>query len=263
MITVSFTTGKLHKKTETKQLTNFPAGYVGRFYRDLANNTDSAVNSDFNARIANDVDIPSDDVQKYLLATTDFAKGMQDDINLYVTRDRLNNNASFRQKPDPISENIFRRQNLLELVFQDISTFNAQNPVVGSLLRELDIGKKDVTRDLVGKVPQPGGDIDIQKRLAALKNDNLNFNRNNNNDLSQPTSLPLFNNFIPPPPQPPRSLLLPPQRSTNFNPIQLPPPQSSLNLPPPPLCYLIFHHHNKYLAKQKWQKQKQSLNKNK
>ena len=141
MITVSFTTGKLHKKTETKKLTNFPAGYVGRFYRDLANNTDSAVNSDFNERIANDVDIPSDDVQKHLLATTDFAKGMQDDISLYVTRDRFNN-ASFRQKPDPISENIFGRQNLLELVFQDISTFNAQNPVVGSLLRELDIGKK-------------------------------------------------------------------------------------------------------------------------
>ena len=81
---------------------------MGRFYRNLAKNTDSAVNSDFNERIANDVDIPSDDVQKYLLATTDFAKGMQDDINLYVTRDKLNN-ASFRQKPDPISENIFRR----------------------------------------------------------------------------------------------------------------------------------------------------------
>ena len=39
--------------------------------------------------------IPSDDVQKYLLAATDFAKGMQGDINLYVTRARFNN-TSFR-----------------------------------------------------------------------------------------------------------------------------------------------------------------------
>ena len=35
---------------------------------------------------------------------------MQDDINLYVTRNRLNN-ASFRQKLDPIENNIFRLQN--------------------------------------------------------------------------------------------------------------------------------------------------------
>ena len=39
------------------------------------------------------------------LATSDFAKDMQTDINHYVTRDRINN-ASFRQKLDPISKNI-------------------------------------------------------------------------------------------------------------------------------------------------------------
>ena len=37
----SLPTAKLHKKTETKKLKNFPAGYVGRCYRDLANNVDS------------------------------------------------------------------------------------------------------------------------------------------------------------------------------------------------------------------------------
>ena len=75
------------------------------------------------------------------MATSDFAKGMQDDINLHVTWDRLNN-ASFRQKLDPIAKNIFHRQNPLELVFKDISTFDAPNSIVGSLLDELDIGKK-------------------------------------------------------------------------------------------------------------------------
>ena len=94
---ISLPTGKLYKKTETKKPKNFPAGYVGTFYRDLANNVDSAVTSGFYGRIANDPDTSSDDIQKYLLATTDLAKGMQNDINLYVTRERLDN-ASFRKK---------------------------------------------------------------------------------------------------------------------------------------------------------------------
>ena len=102
-------TGKLHKKTKTKKLKNFPAGYVGRFYRDLADNVDSFINENFYGKIANDANIHSEDVQKYLLATSDFAKGMQNDINLNVTRDRFNN-ASFRQKLDHIAKNIFHRQ---------------------------------------------------------------------------------------------------------------------------------------------------------
>ena len=138
---------------------------------------------------------------------------MQDDINLYVMRDRLNN-ASFRQKLDPISKNIFIRQNPLELVFQGISTFDAQNTVVGSLLRELDIAKKDATSNLVGKAPRAAIDIDIQKRFDWLENDNLTFNRNNNNDLSPLPQPPSFNNFIPPLPQPP-----PLPTPTNFNPV--------------------------------------------
>ena len=76
-----------------------------------------------------------------LKATSDFTKSIQTDINHYVTRDRINN-ASFRLRLDPISKNILRRQNPLELVFEDISTFDAENPIVGSLLREIDIKKK-------------------------------------------------------------------------------------------------------------------------
>ena len=61
--------------------------------------------SEFYGKIANDYDIPSDDVQKFILTTSDFAKGMQTDINHYVEKDRIHN-ASFRQKLDPISKNI-------------------------------------------------------------------------------------------------------------------------------------------------------------
>ena len=100
-------------------------------------------NSDFYSRIAADADIPKEDVQKYILATSDFAKSIQTDINHYVTRNRINN-ASFRQRLDPISKNILRRQNPLELVFEDVSTFDPENPIVGSLLREINIKKKTI-----------------------------------------------------------------------------------------------------------------------
>ena len=114
----------MYKKENTKKLKNFPAGYVGSFYRNLADNINTT--SDFSSRIAANADIPKEDVQKYILATSDFAKSIQTDINHYVTRDRINN-ASFRQRLDPISKNILRRQNLLELVFEDISTFDAKS----------------------------------------------------------------------------------------------------------------------------------------
>ena len=73
---------------------------------------------------------------------------MQTDINHYVTKNRIND-ASFRQKVDPISKNILRRQNPLELVFEDILTFDAENPIVGNLLREIDIKKSSQTAILL------------------------------------------------------------------------------------------------------------------
>ena len=90
----------------------------------------------------------------------------------YVTHDRLNN-ASFRQKLDAISKNIFITQDLLELVFQDTSIFDAQNPVIRSLLKKLDISKKDATSDLVEKTTRPWADDTLQKRFDALKLTNL------------------------------------------------------------------------------------------
>ena len=50
-----------------------------------------------------------------------------------------------------------RRQIPLELVFQDISTFDAGistfDLIVSSLLQELDVGKKDTASDLIKKSP--------------------------------------------------------------------------------------------------------------
>ena len=76
-------TNKLYKKENTRRLKNFSAGYMGSFCRNLADNIDTS--SDFYSQIAADADIPREDVQKYILATSDFAKSIQTDINHYVT----------------------------------------------------------------------------------------------------------------------------------------------------------------------------------
>ena len=98
-------------------------------------------------------------MQKYILATSDFAKSIQTDINHYVTRDRIID-ASYRQKLDAISKNIIRRQNPLELVFEDILTFDAENHIVGSLIWKIDLNEKQTDSDFIRSWPsQPGKKI--------------------------------------------------------------------------------------------------------
>ena len=250
MIFISLLTGKIYQKLEKRRLKNFPAGYVGSFYVNLADNCNNFIGSDFYGKIARDAGIHSQDVQKYILATTDFAKGIQVGINYYVTKNRINN-ASFRQKLDPFSKNILRRQNPLELFFEDIAMFDAENTIVGSLLKELNVGKKDIANELIKKAPQPPGiDFEIQNRLEKLRNrqepkgnnnnnDNNNDNNNNNNSNNKNNDNDndnnnnnnnnnTNNNNLSPPLSPPPSLFPPSALpSTSF--FQ---GSSSLNIPP-------------------------------
>ena len=114
---------------------------------------------------------------------------MQTDIIYYVTRDRINN-ASFWQKLDPISKNILRSQNLLELVFENICTSDADNPIVGSLLRELYVGKKNLLSDLIKQAPTPSGvDIAVRNQLNRLRDRQESKDDNN---ISPPPLPPAF-----------------------------------------------------------------------
>ena len=130
-----------------------------------------------------------------------------------MNRDKINN-ASFQQKVDPIrSKNILRRQNPFKLVFEDISTFDAENPIVSPLLRELDVGKKNISSDLVKHAPTPPGvNIAIKNQLNWLKDRKEPIDDNN---LSPPPSPPTF----PPPPAPGQSSGFPLQSSLSFQPL--------------------------------------------
>ena len=62
---ISLPTETLYKNREKKRLKNFPAGYVGNFYWNVADNVDhDFLGSVFYGRIGNDADIPSEDGQK-------------------------------------------------------------------------------------------------------------------------------------------------------------------------------------------------------
>ena len=166
---ISLPTGKLDKKPEKKKFKIFPAGYVGRFHRNLTDNVHTFLGSDFYGKTANDANIPSEDVQKYILATSDFAKGMQTNTNHYVTNDRPNN-ASFRQKLDSIGKNILRRQNPLELVFEDIWCWKSYRWLFAHEIRRRE---KECCLWLDKKVTGPPGlDFVIQNRLNKLKEGN-------------------------------------------------------------------------------------------
>ena len=45
-------------KENTRRLKTFPGGYVGNFFRNLADNIDNFTASDFYSRIAADADLP-------------------------------------------------------------------------------------------------------------------------------------------------------------------------------------------------------------
>ena len=80
----------------------------------------------------------------------DFDVVAQDRRFLDVLRGR-HNEASFRRKLDLIKKNVGRKENPLELLFKDVSNFGAQNPVIGSLLREIDLRKTDTLSNFFKK----------------------------------------------------------------------------------------------------------------
>ena len=118
---------------------NLPSNFVESLYKGFLDGTDFSLDNDFQQQVVNNP--LSEDVKKFLLVTSDFGEEIQGELDLCVTNNRLNE-ASFRRRLDPISKNIIRNKNPIELLFKDVKHFDAQNPVIGSLIKEVDVGKK-------------------------------------------------------------------------------------------------------------------------
>ena len=140
-------------------------------------NADSSFDSNFQRKIASE--FTSQNVKNYLLAISSLGQQMQEDMNIYFTRDILNE-VSFRRKLYLITKNVIHGLNPFELVLM-LSTFGMQNLLIGSRIREIDIGRKDLADNIVNKTSN-SIDFEIELRLQVLEKNNGSNGNNNNGD---------------------------------------------------------------------------------
>ena len=174
---------KLYKKDEIRKLNNLTSNYSRLFYKDRTNDVDVDLPSTIANKIVAEGQPLTDDIKNFLLGTSDYARGIQSDIELYVTRGR-HNQASFCRKLDPIEKSIWRTENPLALLFKNVANFDMQNPVIGSLLREIDLGKRSKNSDLIKKSLPKTPDINdtiLLLRFKKFKETLINDNDNNIN----------------------------------------------------------------------------------
>lgn len=130
---------------------------------------------------------------------------------MVVTSVRLKD-ARVRKMLVPVYKSVIRKQNFFENFLKDITKFDAQNPIIGSLLSEIESRKltDESVKNFLGKAQNLKG-IELNQKLQNLKfcNNKLQLNNNNDNDSSD-----YFDNdggFLSPPAQ-----LI--QHSSNSNP---------------------------------------------
>ena len=96
-------------------------------------------------------------------------------------------------------------------MFKDVKHFDAQNPEIGSLVKEVDVSKKKDLSKFLDKAPDIR-DLEIQSRLKKRSEKNECFNRGDS-----------INFFLPNPPPPPLGPPPPPPIFDLFNiPINVP-----------------------------------------
>ena len=91
-------------------------------------------------------------------------------------------------------------------MFKDVTNFDAQNPVIGSLLREIDLGKNKTKSSLISTAPDINGTI-LLHRFKKFKETPINYNDNddddnNVNNINNSKNFNYNNISLSPPPSP-------------------------------------------------------------
>ena len=104
-------------------------------------------------------------MQKYLLATGLMQDTMQENLNMVVTDGNFNN-ASVRRELDTKYPSVTKKSNPIDAAFKDKAKFDVQNPVVGSLIAQVqkNKAKEKAYLKLLGQAPAVV-DIDIGRWL--------------------------------------------------------------------------------------------------
>ena len=91
-------------------------------------------------------------------------------------------------------------------MFKDVANFDAQNPVIGSLLREIDLGKNNTKSSLISAAPDINDTI-LLHRFKKFKETPINYNDdddddndNNDNNINNSKNINYNNISLSPPP---------------------------------------------------------------
>ena len=110
-----------------------------------------------------------------------------------MTRGR-HNQTSFRRKLDLIEKSVWRTENPLALLLKDVANFDAQNPIIGSLLREIDFGKNKTKSSLLSTAPDINDTI-LLHRFKKFKETPINYNDNDDADDNNDNNINNSKNF--------------------------------------------------------------------
>ena len=113
------------------------------------------------------------DLQKYLLATEDLNNTIEESLQLAVSHGKLNDETAVRhvsERDDP-KYNYFRKNDHpLDVVYREQAKFDVQNPIIGSLLKQINKGKApnyEETKKILDKAQNPK-DLDLQDRFNKI-----------------------------------------------------------------------------------------------
>ena len=111
-------------------------------------------------------------MQNYLLATEDLNRTIEESLQLTVSRGKLNDKTVVRhisKRDDPLYNFFRKNDNPLDSVYRKEAKFDVQNPIIGSLLKQINKGKtteKEITK-ILDKGPDPRV-FDLEERYNKL-----------------------------------------------------------------------------------------------
>ena len=179
---------------------NLPRDYEESYYYKEALhiiNKSSAVKKDLLNLLRN-----REDLQKWLIATSDYGNEIQEDLNAIVDYDEKFNNAIARHSLNLKDEAIFCNPNPINVTFHDMRKFDLVNPVIGKLAIQVRASKL-TDYQLTKKILKHGKIDKLQLRLDALK---YRINKDDNDDGGRGGSRGRADNGMPGPgPLPPRT----------------------------------------------------------
>ena len=109
-----------------------------------------------------------EELQKYILATSDLGNELQQDKNEITGGDEKFNNAVLRRALNLKSNDLFRNPQPISLLFNNVEKFHQQNPIIGKLSTQINVSKLS-NEDLTKRQLFQGEISKIEDRLYNLK----------------------------------------------------------------------------------------------